>query len=328
MAVKTYTQALNEALREEMERDERVFLMGQDVGAFGGIFGETKGLYEQFGPLRVIDTPISETLIAGGGVGAAITGMRPVAMLQFADFIAIAMDEVANKAGKWRYMHGGLFDVPLVIFTPIGAIGGAGPEHSQCPEAWLLQAPGLKVVLPATPADAKGLLKTAIRDPNPVVFLPHKGLATMQGDVPDGDYTVPFGQAKVVREGSDLTLVSYSATLHKALQAAEAAAGEGISVEVIDLRTLVPLDIDTVINSVERTGRLLIAHEAPLTGGPAAEIAAQVMERAFFSLDAPIKRVCGADVPIPQSAYLEAFCIPQVDDILAAVRQLAPDRAA
>ncbi|HEY8450510.1 MAG TPA: alpha-ketoacid dehydrogenase subunit beta [Bacillota bacterium] len=328
MAIITYTQAMNDALREEMERDPRVFVMGQDVGPFGGIFGETRGLYEVFGPQRVIDTPISETLIVGAGVGAAITGMRPVAQLQFADFIAIAMDEVANKAGKWRYMHGGLFEVPLVIFAPIGAIAGAGPEHSQCPEAWLIHALGLKVVLPATPADAKGLLKAAIRDPNPVVYLPHKALATITGEVPEGDVITPIGQARIAREGSDVTVVTYSAMVHKTLQAAERAAAEGISVEVIDLRSLVPLDIETILASVNRTGRLIVAHEAPLDGGAAADIVARVVERAFFALDAPVKRVCGANVPIPQSAYLEPFCFPQADDILAAIRELAAGRAA
>lgn len=327
MAVISYTQAMNEALREEMDRDPRVFVMGEDVGPFGGIFGETKGLYDVFGPDRVIDTPISETLIVGAAVGSAITGMRPVAQLQFADFIAIAMDEVANKAAKWRYMHGGLFEVPLVIFAPIGAIGGAGPEHSQCPEAWLVHALGLKVVLPATPADAKGLLKAAIRDPNPVVYLPHKGLATITGEVPDGDVITPIGKARIAREGRDVTVVTYSAIVHKALQAADQAAADGISVEVIDLRSLVPLDLETIVDSVKRTGRLIVAHEAPLDGGVGADIVARVVERAFFALDAPIKRVCGANVPIPQSAYLEPFCIPQVDDLLAAIHELVAQRA-
>lgn len=328
MSTRTYNQAINEALREEMDRDSSVFIMGQDIGKFGGVFGYTGGLYERFGPLRVLDTPISETFLVGGGVGAAITGSRPVVELQFADFISIAMDEISNKAGKWNYMHGGLFKMPLVIMAPMGAIGGAGAEHSQCPEALLFQALGVKVVVPATPADAKGLLKTAIRDPNPVVFFPHKALATTTGEVPEGEHLVPFGRARVVHEGSDVTIVTYSAMVGKALQAAEQAEAEGISVEVIDLRTLVPMDLDPVVASVERTGRLIIAHEAPLDGGAASEIAARVMERAFFALDAPLKRVCGANVPIPQSSYLEPMCLPQVDDVLGAIRELVRHQVA
>jgi pyruvate dehydrogenase E1 component beta subunit len=322
MSVKSYGQALSEALSEEMERDPTVFVMGEDVALIGGLFGATAGLLDKFGESRVIDTPISETMIVGAGVGAAITGRRPFVDLQFADFVGVAMDEVVNKAAKWRYMHGGLYKVPLVIAGAIGAMGGAGAEHSQCPEAWLLHTPGLKVALPATPADAKGLLKVAIRDDNPVVFLTHKALIATQGEVPDGDHLVPFGQARIAREGADVTIVTYSHMVHKALEAAEKAAEEGISCEVIDLRTVAPLDMDTVLASVEKTGRLLIAHEAPVTGGVGAEISARVAEQALYSLEAPIKRVCGQDVPIPQSIRLEAMCIPQVKDILAGIREL------
>jgi pyruvate/2-oxoglutarate/acetoin dehydrogenase E1 component len=322
MSMKSYGQALSEALFEEMERDATVFVMGEDVALLGGLFGATAGLLDRFGESRVIDTPISETLIVGGAVGAAITGRRPVVDLQFADFVGVAMDEVANKAAKWRYMHGGLFKVPLVISGAIGAMGGAGAEHSQCPEAWLLHTPGLKIALPATPADAKGLLKTAIRDDNPVVFLPHKALIATQGEVPEGDHLVPFGQARIAREGTDVTIVAYSFMVHKALQAAEQAAEEGISAEVIDLRTIAPLDMDAILSSVEKTGRLVITHEAPVTGGVGAEIAARVAERALYSLEAPIKRVCGQDVPIPQSARLEPLAIPQVEDLLAGIREV------
>lgn len=323
MGTKSYGQALSEALHEEMERDPTVFVMGEDVAVLGGLFGATAGLLEEFGESRVIDTPISETLIVGAGVGAAITGRRPVVDLQYADFIAVAMDEVANKAAKWRYMHGGLFKVPLVISGAIGALGGAGAEHSQCPESWLLHTPGLRIALPATPADAKGLLKTAIRDDNPVVFLPHKALITSEGEIPDGDHLVPFGEARIVREGTDVTIVAYSIMVHKALEAAEQAAEEGISTEIIDLRTVAPLDMDAILNSVEKTGRLLITHEAPLTGGAGAEIAARVAEEALYSLAAPIKRVCGKDVPIPQNMRLEAMAIPQAEDVLAGIRELA-----
>jgi pyruvate dehydrogenase E1 component beta subunit len=323
----TYSQAVTEALAEELERDPNVFYMGEDIG-FGGVFGLSRGLQRKFGKQRVFDTPISETLIVGAGVGAAITGTRPVVELQFADFVAIAMDEIYNKAAKWRYMHGGLFTMPLVILAPEGAIGGAGAEHSQCPEALFWSAPGLYVVTPSTPADMKGLLKAAIRDDNPVLVMPHKALFNTSGEVPDGDHVVPLGKAAICRPGRDVTVVAWSSMVSKALQAATRLAGEGIDIEILDPRGVRPFDFDAVIESVSRTGRLVLAHEAPVVGGPGAEVAAVVAERALMHLEAPIRRVGAADVPIPQSSFLEAVVIPQVDDIVAAVRAVMDNRAA
>jgi pyruvate dehydrogenase E1 component beta subunit len=317
----TYSQAVTEALAEELERDPTVFFMGEDIG-FGGVFGLSRGLQSRFGKHRVFDTPISETLIVGAGVGAAITGTRPVVELQFADFVAIAMDEIYNKAAKWRYMHGGQFEVPLVILAPEGAIGGAGAEHSQCPEALFWSAPGLYVLTPSTPADMKGLLKSAIRDPNPVLIMPHKALLNTTGEVPDGDHLVPLGKARVVRPGSDVTVVAWSVMVGKALEAATRLAASGIDVEIIDPRGVRPFDFDTVLESVRKTGRLVLAHEAPVVGGPGGEVAAVVAERAMMHLEAPIRRVGAADVPIPQSSALERSVIPQVDDIVAAVRAI------
>jgi pyruvate/2-oxoglutarate/acetoin dehydrogenase E1 component len=315
----TYSQAIIEALAEELERDPTALYLGEDIG-FGGVFGLSRGLQKRFGKHRVIDTPISENLIVGAGVGAAITGTRTIVELQFADFVAVAMDEIYNKAAKWRYMHGGQFKVPLVILAPEGAIGGAGPEHSQCPEALFWSAPGLYVLTPSTPADVKGLLKTAIRDDNPVLVMPHKALLNVSGEVPDGDHVVPLGQAALCREGRDVTVVAWSAMVPKALKAAAKLAEEGIEVEVIDPRGVRPFDFDRVVDSVSKTGRLVIAHEAPVMGGPGAEVAAVVAERALMYLEAPIRRVGAPDVPIPQSALLEKLIIPKTDDIAGAVR--------
>lgn len=323
----TYSAAINEALSEELERDPSVFYMGEDV-AYGGVFGFARGLADRHGGNRVFNTPISEGLIVGAGVGAAITGTRPVVELQFADFVAVAMDEIYNKAAKWRYMHGGQFSVPLVILAPEGGIGGVGPEHSQCPEALFWSAPGLHVVTPATPADMKGLLKTAIRSNDPVLVLPHKALLNTSGDVPEGDHLTPLGQSVVRRAGSQLTIVAWSAMVDKALQAAERLADEGIDAEVIDPRGVRPFDFDGVIASVEKTGRLLLAHEAPVVGGPAGEVAAAVAERALMYLEAPIKRVGAPDVPIPQNVTLEQLVIPQVDDIIEGARALFGTHAA
>ena len=315
----TYSQAIIEALAEELERDPTAIFLGEDIG-FGGVFGLSKGLQARFGRDRVIDTPISENLIVGAGVGAAICGTRTIAELQFADFVTVAMDEIYNKAAKWRYMHGGQFKVPLVILAPEGAIGGAGPEHSQCPEALFWSAPGLYVVTPSTPADAKGLLKAAIRDDNPVLVMPHKALLNVSDEVPDGDHVVPLGQAAVCREGNDVTVVAWSVMVGKALKAASKLDEEGIDVEVIDPRGVRPFDFDRIVESVGKTGRLVIAHEAPVVGGPGAEVAAVVAERALMYLEAPIRRVGAPDVPIPQSALLEKTIIPKADDIVAAVR--------
>ncbi len=318
----TFCAALREALKEEMERDERVFLMGEDVGDFGGVFGVTAGLKAQFGPKRVFDTPISEMFIVGGGVGAALTGLRPVVELQFADFLLNAADEIIAKMGKWRYMHGGRQTVPMVVRMPAGAMGGVGAEHSQCPEAMLLQAPGIYIAIPSTPYDAKGLLKSAIRDDNPVCFFEHKAMYQLRGEVPEGEYTIPFGVADIKRSGSDISVITWGRMVHVALEAAVLVAAEGISAEVVDLRCLRPLDIDAVLKSVRKTGRVLITHEASKTGGAGAEIAALIAEHALDALNAPLRRVCGPDVPIPQSRHLENFWLPNTADICAVLREL------
>ena len=320
-----YWRALNEALREEMQRDERVFLMGEDIarwGAGGGIFGVTRNLVNEFGPDRVRDTPISEEGIVGIGVGAAVTGMRPVIEIMYIDFLTLAMDQVVNQAAKMRYMFGGKAKVPLVIRTQEGAGRGNAAQHSQSLEAWFVHVPGLKVVVPSTPADAKALLKSAIRDDNPVIFIEHKLLYATRGPVPDGEYTIPLGVADIKRPGRDVTFVGIHTLVHRGLAAAEKLAQEGIEVEVIDPRTLYPLDIETIVRSVKKTGRLVIGHEAPQRGGVAAEIAMQVMEQAFDYLDAPIVRVCGANCPIPYNQTLERAAIPQEEDIIRAIKSI------
>jgi acetoin:2,6-dichlorophenolindophenol oxidoreductase subunit beta len=317
----TYAEAIREAIAEEMEADDRVFLMGQDVGAFGGVFGATTGLFDRFGERRIIDAPISETMIVGAGVGAAITGLRPIVELQFADFVYIAMDELAGKAGKWRYMHGGVFTVPLVVRLPEGAVAGAGAEHSQCPEGLFWGTPGLYVVTPADPADAKGLLKAAIRDDNPVLFFENKALYNTVGPVPEGEHVVPLGEALVRRVGSDVTVVAWSRMVTAALEAAELLAGEGISVEVVDPRGIRPLDLDTIVESVTKTGRVVLAHEAAKSGGPGSEVAALLAETALNFLEAPIVRVAAPDVPIPQSIVLEQFVVPKTADVVAGIRR-------
>jgi acetoin:2,6-dichlorophenolindophenol oxidoreductase subunit beta len=318
-----YAWAINHALAEEMRRDERVWIMGQDVGRMGGVFGVTRGLLDEFGAERVRDTTINETFIVGGAAGAAMTGTVPVVELQFADFLLIAGDEVFHKLAKWRYVHGGRLSLPVVVRLPSGVLGGAGAEHSASLEALAMHTPGLKVALPATPADAKGLLKSAIRDPNPVLFFEHKGLYRTKGPVPDDDeHLVPFGVAEVRRAGDALTIVATGLMVGRALEAAERLAAEGIEAEVIDPRTLVPLDIDTILESVEKTSRALVVHEAVRTAGAGAEIAAQIGERAFFSLDAPVWRLGAIDTPLPQDPELEQLCIPSVDDIVAAAGEL------
>jgi pyruvate/2-oxoglutarate/acetoin dehydrogenase E1 component len=318
-----YGRAINQALAEEMRRDERVWMMGQDIGRMGGVFGITRGLLDEFGPSRVRDTAINETFIVGAAAGAAMTGTVPVVELQFADFILVAADEVFHKLAKWRYMHGGRFSLPVVVRAPSGVLGGAGAEHSQSLEAMCMHVPGLKVALPATPADAKGLLKTAIRDPNPVIFFEHKGLYRRKGPVPaDPDFLVPFGVATVRRVGDELTVVATGLMVERALEAAQLLASEGREVEVIDPRTLVPLDLATILDSVDKTGRLMIVQEAVRTAGAGAEIAARVMEEAFYALDAPIWRLGATDTPLPQNPELEQLCIPQVEGIAAAMREL------
>jgi acetoin:2,6-dichlorophenolindophenol oxidoreductase subunit beta len=317
----TYADAINEAMAEEMERDETVFLIGQDVGRMGGIFGVTKGLHDRFGARRVVDSPISENFLAGGGVGAAITGLRPIVELQFADFVTIAMDEIQAKAGRWRYMHGGHFKVPLVLRLPEGVVGGAGPEHSACPEALFYSAPGLYAVTPSNPADAKGLLKTAIRDDNPVLFFEHKSLYFTEGEVPTGEHLVPLDQAAVARAGDDVTVVAWSLMVGRALEAAETLAGEGISVEVIDPRGIAPFDTGTILESVAKTGHVVLVHEAAKTGGPGSEVAAILAEEAITDLDGPIVRVAAPDIPMPQNRALEPLLLPTAADIVAGIRR-------
>jgi pyruvate dehydrogenase E1 component beta subunit len=322
MAKKTYLQALNEALRQEMERDPNVFIMGEDVGQFGGCFGVTQGLFDQFGEARVMDTPITESVIVGAAAGAAAAGLRPVAELMFVDFIGVALDQLFNQASKMRYMFGGKAKVPMVLRMPQGAGIGAAAQHSQSLEAWFMHIPGLKVVIPSTPYDAKGLLISAIRDNNPVVFLEHKLLYGVDGEVPEESYTIEFGKADIKREGTDVTVVATSKMVHSALEAAEILAKDGISLEVVDPRTVQPLDTDTILASVKKTHALVIAHEAVGFAGPGAEIAAQVAEKAFDYLDAPITRVAAPFCPVPFSPPLEQAFIPGVQDIVKAVRGL------
>jgi pyruvate/2-oxoglutarate/acetoin dehydrogenase E1 component len=320
----TYAEALNEGLREEMRRDPSVFVMGEDVAVWGGggIFGVTKGLVEEFGPERVRDTPISEEAIAAVAVGAAATGSRPVAEIMYVDFIGLAMEPIVNQAAKLRYMFGGKARVPLVIRAQEGAGRGNAAQHSQSLEAWFCHIPGLKVVTPSTPADAKGLLKSAIRDDNPVIFLEHKALYFTRGGVPEGDVTVPLGVAEIKRTGRDITVVGVHTMVGKALQAAEQLTAEGIDLEIIDPRSLVPLDEQAIVESVKKTGRLIVTHEAYTRGGYGSEIISRVVEAAFDYLDAPPLRVCARDVPVPYSSVLETAALPQVADLVAAARTL------
>ncbi len=323
MTEKTYRDALKEGLREEMLRDDSVFILGEDVGKdWGGAFKVTKGLAEEFGDARVRDTPISENTIAGAAVGAAITGMRPVAEIMFGDLITLAMDQVCNQAAKMRYMFGGQTSVPLVIRTVWGGGKNIASHHSQSLEAWFMHTPGLKVVVPAFASDVKGLIKTAIRDPDPVMFFEHKLVYDKKEEVPDDEYLIPFGEAKIRREGADVTLWGTFFMLHKALEVAEELAKEGISVEVIDPRTLVPLDTKTLIESVKKTGRLVLVTEETKTGATTAEIAAMVQEEAFDWLDAPIKRVNAPDTPVPFSPTLEQAFIPDNKRIAQAIREI------
>ncbi|UCE15539.1 MAG: alpha-ketoacid dehydrogenase subunit beta [Candidatus Bathyarchaeota archaeon] len=319
----TYRDALREALREEMLRDETVFVLGEDVGRYWkGAFKVTKGLAEEFGDERVQDTPISESAIIGVATGAAITGMRPVAEIMFGDLSTLAMDQIANQAAKLRYMFGGQTKVPLVIRMPFGAGVNIAAHHSQSLEAWFIHVPGLKVAVPSTPYDAKGLLKTAIRDDNPVMFFEHKLLYSIKELVPKEEYTVPLGVADVKREGEDVTIVATLYMVHKSLAAAEELIKQGISAEVIDPRTLVPLDKETIVKSVKKTGRIVIVTEDCKTGGVSAEISAVVAEEAIDYLDAPVKRVAEPDTPIPFSPPLEKFVIPDENKIIGAVKEV------
>lgn len=318
----TYLEAIRDALRVKLREDEKVLLLGEDIGVYGGAFGVTATLLEEFGSARVRDTPISELGMTGVAVGAALTGMRPVVDIQFSDFLTLALDQVVNQAAKIRYMYGGKATVPLVIRTPSGSGTGAAAQHSQSLEACLAHVPGLKVVQPSTPYDAKGLLIAAINDPNPVIFYEHKLLYKKTGDVPTDTYEIPLGVADVKREGTDVTIIATGIMVQKALQAAMDYAALGVSVEVIDPRTLVPLDEATILNSVEKTGRVIIVHEAVKRGGIGGEITSLIAERAFHALRAPIIRLGGAFVPMPYNAKLEHQAVPQVEDIERAIGKL------
>jgi 2-oxoisovalerate dehydrogenase E1 component beta subunit len=320
----SYLEAIREALLEEMRRDPKVIVLGEDVGAYGGAFGVTQGLHEEFGELRVIDTPISESAIIGTSIGVSLRGYRPVAEMQFADFISCGFDQIVNQAATLRYRYGGRDGVPIVVRAPSGGNVGGGLYHSQNPEAWFIHRPGLKVVAPSTPYDAKGLLKAAIRDDDPVVYFEHKYLYRRgKGPVPEGDETVPIGVANVRRPGSDITLLTYAAMVTPSLEAADRIAKEGVEVEVIDLRTLLPYDKAAIFASVEKTSRALVVHEDVKTLGIGAELSAVLMEERFDYLDAPVMRVAYPDTHPPFSQILESFNLPNTDKIHAALRQLA-----
>ncbi|WP_434722504.1 alpha-ketoacid dehydrogenase subunit beta [Mesorhizobium sp. RIZ17] len=319
----SYAQAIQEAMAIAMDMDERVFLMGEDIGVYGGAFQVTGDLVERYGADRVIDTPISELGGAGVAVGAAVTGMRPIFEFQFSDFATLGMEQIVNQAAKMRFMLGGEVSVPVVMRFPAGSGTGAAAQHSQSLEAWLGHVPGLKVIQPATPHDAKGMLLAAVADPDPVMIFEHKLLYKMKGHVPEGHYTVPIGKAEIRREGRDLTVVATSIMVQKALDAAAALEGEGIDIEVVDLRTIRPIDRQTVIDSVKKTSRLLCVYEAVKTLGIGAEVSALVAEsEAFDYLDAPIVRLGGAETPIPYNPDLEKATVPQVPDIISAARDL------
>ncbi len=318
----TYAEAINETLREMMRKDERIFIMGEDIGRYGGIFQVTKGLLDEFAEERIIDTPISEAGFVGAGTGAALTGMRPVVELMFIDFTTLAMDQIVNQAAKIHYMFGGKAKIPLVLRTNIGAGRGAAAQHSQSLHAWFVHAPGLKVALPSSPYDVKGLLVTAIEDDNPVMFIEHKMLYYTEGEVPEELYSIPFGKGEVKREGKDLTVVALSSMVGKTLRAAGVLAKDGIDIEVVDPRTLVPLDEAIILDSVKKTGRLLVVDEGHRRCGVGAEIAAMVSEKAFDYLDAPILRVASPDVPVPFSHPLEKAYIPDEEDVKKACHEL------
>ena len=320
MAQMNIIQAVNDALRLEMRRDKRVVVLGEDVGKFGGVFRATSGLFEEFGPDRVMDTPLAEAGIIGTAIGMALYGLRPVPEIQFADFIFPAFDQIVNELAKFRYRSGGQYSAPVVIRTPYGGGIRGGHYHSQSPEALFIHTPGLKVVTPSNPVDAKGLLLSCLRQNDPVLFMePKRVYRASRGDVPEGDYTVPLGQAKVLREGRHATLVAWGAMTHTAAEAAAQAAAQGIEVDQIDMRTLMPFDLDTLVASVEKTGRAVIVQEAPRTCGFAAELSASIAERALAHLEAPIERVCGFDTPFPYA--LEHEYLPNAERIVAALRR-------
>jgi len=319
----TYLEAVREAMTQEMERDEKVFMIGEDIGQYGGAFGASFGMLEQFGPDRILDTPITELGLTGAATGAALIGMRPIAEIMFMDFMTLASEQLVNQAAKLRFMFGGNATVPMVLRTPAGSGTGAAEHHSQSLENWFVHIPGLKVVMPSSPYDAKGLLISSIRDNNAVVFVEHKLLYKTKGPVPEEPYSIPLGQAEVKREGKDLTIVATSIMVSRSLEAAEQLAAEGIEVEIVDPRTLRPLDADPIVQSVIKTGKVLIVHEAVKTGGYGGELAATIAEsRAFGYLDAPIVRLAGRDMPIPYNRTLELNAVPQVPDIVAKARDI------
>ena len=322
MPLISYREALNEAMREEMQRDPNVFILGEDVGFYGGAYKVTEGLLAEFGEKRVIDTPIAEGLIVGAAIGAAMVGLRPIAELMTVNFALLAMDQIVNHAAKIRYMFGGKAKVPLVVRAPGGGGKQLGAQHSQSLESYFVHCPGLKVIMPSTPEDAKGLLKESIRDDDPIIFLEHEHLYNTKGEVPPEDYTTPIGKAAIKKSGRDLTIVSYSNMVLTAQEAGDQLEKEGISVEIIDLRTLNPLDIHTIIASVKKTNRVIIVEEDWKTGGVGAEIASQIYEHAFTSLDAPIIRAASKDTPMPYAKNLERAAIPQVEDIIQAAINL------
>lgn len=318
----TYLEAISQALDEEMSRDERVFLMGEDIGAYGGAFKITEGFLQKYGEWRVLDTPLAESGFVGAAIGAAMMGLRPVVEMQFADFISCAFDQITEVAAKNHYRWGAA--VPMVIRAPFGGGVHGGPFHSECPEGWFFHSPGLKLVAPSTPYDAKGLLKAAIRDPNPVIYFEHKFLyRRIKAALPSEDYIVPIGKAEVKRPGTDVSVITYGAMVHLALEAAELLAKDGIDLEVVDLRTLVPLDKETIFASVQKTSKAIMLHEDNKTGGIGAEIAAQLAEECFTYLDGPILRVAAPDTPVPFSTPLEQFFLPKVGDIVEAAKKLA-----
>jgi len=319
----TYAEALRETLRQAMQEDPSVFMIGEDIGVYGGAFGVSAGLLEEFGPERIIDTPISEAAITGACIGAALTGMRPVGEIQFMDFITLSMEQLVLQAAKIRFMFGGKAKVPFVLRTPAGSGTGAAAQHSESLENWFVHVPGLKVVMPSTPYDAKGLLRAAIYDDNPVIFVEHKLLYKTKGPVPEEPYEVPLGQSRVVREGSDLTIVATSIMVKRTLEAAEILAEEGIQVEIIDPRTLKPLDMVPIEASVIKTGRALVVHEAVKTGGFGGEVVSRIAEsEAFDYLEAPVRRLAGLDIPIPYNRTLEYHTVPQVENIVEEARKL------
>jgi pyruvate dehydrogenase E1 component beta subunit len=320
----TYADAIREAMCEEMRKDDRIILLGEDVGVYGGAFGVSRGMIEEFGPERVLDTPITELAITGCAVGAAMTGLLPIMEIMFSDFITLAMEQLINQGAKNRFQFGGQGSVPMVLRAPAGSGTGAAEQHSQSPEAWVANIPGLKLVIPSTPYDAKGLLKASIYDPNPVVFLEQKLLYRTKGPVPEEDYAIPLGKADVKRGGKDLTVISYGRMIPRCLKVAEELANsKGIDAEVVDIRTLVPLDKETLVNSVKKAGKCLVVYEAPQTGGFGGEIVSVIADSdAFFYLDAPVRRLGGLDVPVPYNPRLEAQVVPTEEKIVSAILSL------